>query len=100
MMRWPRALPRKEDVRPILILDKASWPKAARLQWPHLEPKFLPGSWPDFNPIQRLWLRLKADWFWDYFARTPEELTEGLGQARKSFLDQPDKTASACTIRK
>jgi transposase len=27
------------------------------------KPKFLPGYSPDFNRIERLWLRLKADWF-------------------------------------
>lgn len=95
-----KTVPRKEGVRQILILDNASWHKAARLQWHHFEPKFLPGYSPDFNPIERLWLRVKADWFWDYFARTPEELTERLCTALKSFIDQPAKTASACTIRK
>ena len=95
-----KAVPKKEGVRQVFILDNASWHKAARLQWHHFEPKFLPGYSPDFNPIERLWLRVKADWFWDYIARTPEELTERLCMALKSFIDQPDKTASACTIRK
>jgi transposase len=95
-----KAVPKKEGVRQILILDNASWHKATRLQWHHFEPKFLPGYSPDFNPIERLWLRLKAEWFWDYFARTSQELTERLCQALKSFIDQPAKTASACTIRK
>ncbi len=95
-----KAVPKKEGVRPVFILDNASWHKAARLQWHHFEPKFLPGYSPDFNPIERLWLRVKADWFWDYIARTPEELTERLCTALKSFIDQPAKTASACSIRK
>jgi transposase len=95
-----KAVPKKEGVRQVFILDNASWHKAARLCWHHFEPKFLPGYSPDFNPIERLWLRVKADWFWDYFARTPEELTERLCTALKSFIGQPDKTASACSIRK
>lgn len=95
-----KAIPKKEGVRQILILDNASWHKAARLNWHHFEPKFLPGYSPDFNPIERFWLRLKADWFWDFFARTPEELTDRLCTALKSFIDQPDKTASICSIRK
>jgi transposase len=95
-----KAVPKKEGVRQVFILDNASWHKAARLCWHHFEPKFLPGYSPDFNPIERLWLRVKADWFWDYFARTAEELTERLCTALKSFIDQPDKTASACSIRK
>jgi transposase len=95
-----KAVPPKEGVRQVFILDNASWHKAARVKWHHFEPKFLPGYSPDFNPIERLWLRVKADWFWDYFARTSEELTERLCTALKSFIDQPNKTASACTIRK
>jgi transposase len=95
-----KAVPKKEGVRQILILDNASWHKAARLKWHHFEPKFLPGYSPDFNPIERSWLRVKADWFWDYFARTAEELTQRLCTALKSFIDDPAKTTSNCSIRK
>jgi transposase len=95
-----KAVPKKEGVRQILILDNASWHRAARVKWHHFEPKFLPGYSPDFNPIERLWLRLKADWFWDFIARTPEALTDRLCTALKSFLDHPSKTASICSIRK
>ncbi len=95
-----KAIPKKEGVRQILIVDNASWHRAARVQWHHFEPKFLPGYSPDYNPIERLWLRLKADWFWDFIARTPEELTGRLCTALKSFIDAPAKTASICSIRK
>jgi transposase len=95
-----KAVPKKEGVRQILILDNASWHRGTRVNWHHFEPKFLPGYSPDFNPIERLWLRLKADWFWDYFAPTPEALTDRLCTALKSFIDQPAKTSSICSIRK
>lgn len=95
-----KAVPKKEGIRQLLITDNASWHKAGRLNWHHFEPKFLPGYSPDFNPIERLWLRLKADWFWDFIARTPDELTQRLCAALKSFIEQPAKTASICTIRK
>jgi transposase len=95
-----KAIPKKEGIRQLLILDNASWHKSTRLNWHHFEPKFLPGYSPDFNPIERLWLRLKADWFWDFIAHTPEKLTERLCTALKSFIDQPSKTASICSIRK
>src|SRR5262245_24343623 len=95
-----KAIPKKQGVRQWLILDNASWHKAARLNWHHFEPKFLPGYSPDFNPIERLWLRLKADWFWDFIARTSQELTDRLCLALQSFITQPAKTASICSIRK
>ena len=56
-----KTVPKKEGVRQLLILDNASWHRAARVRWHHFEPKFLPGYSPDYNPIERLWLRLKAD---------------------------------------
>ncbi|MBL9168948.1 MAG: transposase, partial [Verrucomicrobiales bacterium] len=78
----------------------ASWHKSSRINWHHFEPKYLPSYSPDFNPIERLWLRLKADWFWDFIAKTPQELSDRLCKALKSFIDDPTKTASNCSIRK
>ena len=95
-----QAVPKKEGLRQLLILDNASWHKAGRLNWHHFEVKYLPAYSPDFNPIERLWLRLKADWFWDFIARTAGELTDRLCHALKSFIDQPSKTASICAMRK
>jgi transposase len=95
-----RAAPKKEGVRQILVLDNASWHKARRLHWHHFEVKYLPAYSPDFNPIERLWLRLKADWFWDFIARSPDELTQRLCHGLQSFLHNPAKTASICSIRK
>lgn len=90
----------KNDKRQLLILDNASWHKAAHLNWHHFEPVFLPAYSPDFNSIERLWLRLKADWFWDFIARTPEQLTDRLCTALRSLVDQPEKNVSICSIRK
>lgn len=95
-----KAIPKSEAKRRILILDNASWHRAARVNWHHFEPMFLPAYSPDFNPIERLWLRLKADWFWDFIARTDEELTDRLCDALKSFITDAPKTASVCTFRK
>ena len=95
-----KAIPPKPGQRNIFILDNASWHKGASLNWHHFEPKYLPPYSPDYNPIERLWLRLKADWFWDFIAKTPEELTDRLCAALNSFIDDPAKTASICAIRK
>jgi len=89
-----KTIPKAEGKRQLLIVDNASWHKAARLNWHHFEPMYLPAYSPDFNPIERLWLRLKADWFWDFIAYTDEELAERLCTALKSFIDNTQKTAS------
>jgi len=95
-----KAVPKKEGCRQLLIMDNASWHKAAQLHWHHFEPTYLPPYSPDFNPIERLWLRLKADWFWDFIAHSTEELSDRLCLALKSFIDTPATTASICAIRK
>lgn len=97
---FAKAVPKKESKRQLLILDNASWHKSAHLNWHHFEPVYLPPYSPDFNPIERLWLRLKADWFWDFIARTDQELTDRLVIALKSFIENPPKTQSVCAIRK
>jgi transposase len=94
------AIPPEPGQRRILILDNASWHKAARLCWHHFESRFLPGYSPDFNPIERLWLRLKADYFSDFIAHTPDELTERLCTALNVFMDDTKKVAAQCATRK
>ena len=89
-----QCVPLKTAVRRLLLLDNASWHKVKSLQWHHFEPLFLPPYSPDFNPIERLWLRLKADYFTGWIARTGEDLMERLCHALNHFIDHPSKTAS------
>jgi len=95
-----QTIPPEPGKRRILLLDNASWHKAERLQWHHFERQFLPTYSPDFNPIERLWLRLKADYFSNFIARTPEQLTQRLLTALKAFIDDPSTVASQCATRK
>jgi transposase len=67
--------------RHILILDNASWHKSKSLRWGRFEPLYLPAYSPDLNPIERLWLLIKAEWFTDFTARTLDELVARLDQA-------------------
>jgi len=83
-----------------LLVDNAGWHKAERLNWHHFELHYLPGYSPDFNPIERLWLRLKADSFSDFIAKSPEELTQRLCHALTSLMNDPEKVASQCAFRK
>lgn len=85
--------------RRILILDNASWHKSKRLNWHHFEPMFLPAYSPDFNPIERLWLRLKCDWFADFIAKSREELIAHLCSALTAFMSDPITVASQCSTR-
>jgi len=85
--------------RRILILDNASWHKTKRLNWHHFEPMYLPAYSPDLNPIERLWLRMKCDWFSDFIATTHDALIERLSMALRAFMGDPTTVASQCAVR-
>jgi transposase len=93
------SVPPDPTKRRILILDNASWHKAARLRWHHFECLFLPPYSPDFNPIERFWLRLKADYFTDFIAKTDDELIDRLRFALCSFMADPKTVAAQCSTR-
>ncbi|MDB6025250.1 MAG: hypothetical protein JWM68_1473 [Verrucomicrobiales bacterium] len=95
-----KAVPKSEGKRQLLIMDNASWHKSAQLHWYHFEPTYLPPYSPDFNPIERLWLRLKADWFWDFIAHSSRTYRQTLPGPLKSFIHDSPKTASICSIQK
>lgn len=90
--------PNREGIRQILIMDNASWHKTKSLRWHHFEPQYLPPYSPDFNPIERFWLRLKNDFFSDYFCRKSLELEERILDALNHFLKDPKAVASQCRI--
>jgi transposase len=88
----------KPNVRQIIILDNASWHKAKILNWYHFEPAYLPPYSPDFNPIERLWLRVKELFFADFFAKTAEELELRMIEALQHFYLNPQQVVSNCAI--
>jgi putative transposase len=95
-----QAVPLDPTKRRLLIVDNASWHKAVRLNWHHFEPHFLPAYSPDLNPIERLWLRMKADWFADFLAKTPQALHKQLVAALHAFFKDPETVAAQCAFRK
>lgn len=95
-----QSAPKVPNKRRLLILDNASWHKAKRLNWHDFQPEFLPAYSPDFNPIERLWLRLKADHFADFFAKSRQELLDHLCFALNSLMDNRKIVASQCAFRK
>lgn len=90
--------PNREGVRQILVLDNASWHKAKALRWHHFEPEYLPPYSPDFNPIERFWLRIKNDFFADFFCRRGDDLEARILAALTHFLCEPETVASQCRI--
>ena len=88
-----------ERPRNLLILDNASWHKAKSLRWGRFEPVFLPPYSPDLNPIERLWLLIKAQWFYDYVAKDREALIQRLDQALCWAMDRQSANTLTCSIK-
>jgi transposase len=87
-----------ERKRNLLILDNASWHKSKSLNLGRFERVFLPPYSPDLNPIERLWLLMKGEWFSDFYARSREELTEHLINALNWIIDRRELNKKTCGI--
>jgi transposase len=94
-----QSVPPDPNKRRYLILDNASWHKVKRLNWHHFIPKYLPAYSPDLNPIERLWLGLKTQFFADFIAKTNEALIAQLIKALRHFLNSPATTAKLCSLK-
>lgn len=84
--------------RNVLILDNASWHKSKSLYWGRFEPVFLPPYSPDLNPIERLWLIMKAQWFSGFYAKTKNQLVDRLTQALRWLIDRKEENTKTCAI--
>ncbi len=83
--------------RNILILDNASWHKGKKLNWHFFEPLYLPPYSPDLNPIERIWLIMKAEHFANIQCKTKTALVARADHALCDLMDNPAKVASAAT---
>jgi transposase len=88
-----------ERRRNLLICDNATWHKKKKLDWGSFEPVFLPPYSPDFNPIERLWLVIKAEWFTDFIAKDRSKLIERLDKALLWAMDRKTANQQTCSIR-
>lgn len=84
--------------RQILICDNASWHKCKSLEWGRFEPLYLPPYSPDFNPIERLWLLIKAEWFSDFVAKDRAALIARLDQALVWAMGRKELNQRTCAI--
>jgi transposase len=85
--------------RNLLIMDNASWHKSKTLQFGAFEPTYLPPYSPDYNPIERLWLILKAEWFTDFVAKDRNALIARLDTALCWLIERTEQNTQTAAIR-
>ena len=61
-------------------------------------PMYLPPYSPDFNPIERIWLTMKARWFNNDICKNEEKLLERLDKAILEVIDTPHMTQKTTAI--
>lgn len=81
-----------------LVVDNASWHKAQSLNWHHLTPLYLPAYSPDLNPIERLWLLVKSNFFSDWIGKSYDDLVNRIVHALEHFIANEDIVAKCCSI--
>jgi len=82
----------------ILIVDNASWHRPKTLVWHGWQPMYLPPYSPDLNPIERIWLVMKANWFNNYVCKNVEQLVDRLDNAILDLIDNPSMTQKTASI--
>ena len=82
----------------ILVMDNASWHKRKNTKWHGWQPMYLPPYSPDLNPIERIWLTMKARWFNNHICKNEEKLLERLDQAILDVIDNPDAIKQTTAI--
>lgn len=82
----------------VLVLDNASWHKKKTLNWHFFEPLYLPPYSPDLNPIERIWLVMKANWFNNLHCKTVDELTDRMDQAILDLVNNQESVAKTSAI--
>lgn len=90
---------RPQRKRELLVLDNASWHKCKGIDWGRFEPVYLPPYSPDLNPIERLWLVIKQEWFRDFVAKDRDHLVERLSQALQWAMNRGPANIGTCSIR-
>lgn len=90
---------RMQRKRNLLLMDNGSWHKSKSLRFGEFEPMYLPPYSPDLNPIERLWLLMKAEWFADFVAKKAIDLIERVDEALCWLMERMIGNRQTCAIR-
>ncbi len=79
-------------------MDNATWHCREATNCHRWQPKYLPPYSPDLNPIEPIWLMMKARWFNNDVCKNEEKLLERLDQAILDVINNPKKIQKTACI--
>ena len=68
------------------------------MEWGLFEPVFLPPYSPDLNPIERIWLIMKAKWFNNHVCKNRNDLMDRLQDDIRDIYHDPKSTKITSSI--
>jgi hypothetical protein len=80
------------------LIDRKQTGRPRKIDPDEVRSSVLPPYSPDFNPIERFWLRLKDDFFRGFFAREAGGLEERIVTGLRSYFERPEIVVSQCSI--
>ena len=87
------------DRHAVLVMDRAGWHTARRLNWPpNISPLHLPPYSPELNPIERVWLHLRERYLSHRLFDTYDAILEACCSAWKALIADQGRIASLCGI--
>ena len=81
-----------------MVVDNASWHKKKTSKWQAFQPMLLSLYLPDINPIERIWLTIKARWFNNYVCSNGDQLFYRLDQAIFDVVNNPSQDQKTVAI--
>jgi transposase len=75
-----------------------AWHRRKATNWHRCQPKYFPPYSPDLNPIERIRLTMKAQWFNNDVCKNEEKLIERLDQAILDVINNPKKAQKTARI--
>lgn len=83
------------DRHAVLIMDRAGWHIAAKLNWPDtITPLHLPSYSPELNPIERVWLYLRERFLSHRLFDTVDAIVDACCDAWNALLAETGRVAS------
>jgi transposase len=84
-----------EGAHAVLLLDRAGWHTAGKLDVPeNITPIFLPSRAPELNPVENVWQYLRQNWLSNTVFENYHAILDAACAAWRKLIAQPEPITS------